>query len=76
MQEREAVMIELTAEQAQAMQAQETGPLQVLNPRTGEVYVLIRQDVYQLTCNIVSGPNRAGWDDPEMDVYEKYRKKT
>jgi hypothetical protein len=53
-----------------------TGPLQVLNPRTREVYVLVRQDVYQQASRILDGPNRRGWDDPELDVYEEYRKKT
>jgi hypothetical protein len=67
-------MIELTGEQVQAQQ-QSQGPLHVVNPRTQEVYVLIRQDVYQLVSSIVSGPNRRGWDDPQLDEYERYRKK-
>jgi len=69
----EVAMIELTEEQQQALSA-EKGPLQVVDPRTQEVYVLIRLDVYKLTCSIVSGPNRRGWDDPELDVYEQHRK--
>jgi hypothetical protein len=71
---KEAAMIELTEEQVKALEAQK-GPLHVLNPRTQEVFVLIREDVYKLTCSIVSGPNRRGWDDPELDGYEQYRKK-
>jgi hypothetical protein len=67
-------MIELNAEQVQAMEGQKS-PLHVLNPKTQEVYVLIRKDVYDLTCRVVSGPNRNGWDDPELDVYEQSRKK-
>lgn len=59
-------MIELTEEQARAMEAQKA-PLQVLNPLTQEVFVLIRKDVYDLTCSIVTGPNRAGWDNPADD---------
>jgi hypothetical protein len=47
-------MIELTEPQIRAME-QEKAPLHVLNPRTQEVFVLIRQDVYKLTCNIVRG---------------------
>jgi hypothetical protein len=47
----------------------------VLNPRTQEVFVLVRKDVYDLVRRIVDGPNRRGWDDPELDVYEQYRKK-
>jgi hypothetical protein len=63
---KETTMIELTPEQARAMAAQNT-PLRVLNPHTQEVFVLIRQNVYELTCGIVSGPNRAGWDNPADD---------
>jgi hypothetical protein len=69
-------MIELTQEQLQALEAQPQGPLQVLNPRTREIYVLVRQDVYDLVRRIIDGPNRRGWDDPELDVYEEYRKKS
>jgi hypothetical protein len=52
-------MIELNEEQIRALEEQKT-PLQLINPRTREVYVLMRQDVYQLACSIISGPNRAG----------------
>jgi hypothetical protein len=62
-------MIELTDQQAEAMESQKT-PLHVLNPRTREVYVLIRKDVYDLTCDIVSGPNRRGWDHDD-DLIQK-----
>lgn len=59
-------MIELTAEQQQALESQQA-PLQVLNPRTGEIFVLIRQDVYQLTCSIVGGGKGQVWDDEADD---------
>jgi hypothetical protein len=67
-------MIDLTEEQVQAVEAQR-GPWQVRNPQTQETFVLIRQDVYELVKKIIEGPNRRGWDDPELDVYEQYRKK-
>jgi len=67
-------MIELTEEQQQALEAQK-GPLQLLHPRTQEIFVLFRQDLFQLASSIINGPNRRGWDDPELDVYEQYRKK-
>jgi hypothetical protein len=70
---KETAMIEMTDEQAQAMAAQST-PLQVLNPLTQQVYVLIPQKVYELTCRIVSGPNRSGWDNPADD--DLIRKRT
>jgi hypothetical protein len=66
-------MIELTQEQVQAQSAQKS-PLQVLNPATREVFVLIRKDVYDLVCGIVKPFNKGVEDDPEMDVYEQYRK--
>jgi hypothetical protein len=64
-------MIELTEEQLKALEAQKA-PLQVLNPRTREIYVLIRQDVYQLTCSIVGGGKGQAWDDEaDDDVIQK-----
>jgi hypothetical protein len=67
-------MIDMTEEQMQAMKAAK-GPLRVLNTHTQETFVLIRQDVYEKLCKLVEGPNRNGWDDPELDVYEQFRKK-
>jgi hypothetical protein len=68
-------MIDMTEEQVRALEAQTQGPLPLQNPRTQETFVLIRQDVYELVKRIIDGPNRRGWDDPELDVYEQYRKK-
>lgn len=55
-------MIELTEEQVTAMERTKT-PLQVVNPRTQEVFVLIRQEVYALTSKIVRGGKGQAWDD-------------
>ena len=66
-------MIELTPEQAQAL-AEQKAPLKVVNPLTQEVFVLIRQHVYELTCGIVKSFNRGVEDDPDMDIYEQFRK--
>lgn len=63
-------MIELTEEQVQAQAAQES-PLEVLNPRTQETFFLIRKDVYGLVCNIVSVPNRNGWDNDDDLIKKK-----
>ena len=46
---------------------QAQGPLQVVNPKTQEVYFLIRQDVYQLTCSIIGGGKGRVWDDEADD---------
>jgi hypothetical protein len=71
---KETPMIELTEEQRQALEGQK-GPVEVVNPSTREVFVLVPTDVYELVRKVVEGPNRRGWDDPEPDVYEQYRKK-
>jgi len=56
------MMIKLTDEQVAAVERQQS-PLQVVNPRTHEVYVLIPQEVYALTCKIVGGGKGQPWDD-------------
>ncbi len=60
-------MIELTPEQTRAIAAQKA-PLQLLNPATQEVFVLIRKDVYDLTCSIVGGGKGRVWDDADDDL--------
>lgn len=55
-------MIELTQEQALALEKQ-LSPLQVIDPRTREVYVLVRKNVYDLTCTVVGGSKGKVWDD-------------
>ena len=62
-------MIELTPEQAAALE-QQKAPLHVVNPRTNEVFVLIRKNVYDLTCQIVGGPGKA-WADDGDDLIRK-----
>lgn len=66
-------MIDLTEEQQRELQ--ESEPLKVRDPRTDETYVLVRADVYDRMRAIIDGvTQRAGWDDPALDAYEKYRK--
>jgi len=65
-------MIELTHEQAAAVEQGETPVL--LNPATGEEFVLIRREAYEKMRRLMAPLNR-GWDDPALDVYEQYRKK-
>jgi hypothetical protein len=59
-------MIELTEEQAKAVASQKS-PLHLVNPLTREVFVLIRKEVYDLTCNIVGGGRGRVWDDQADD---------
>ncbi len=64
-------MIELTETQVQALEAQKS-PLHLVNPATQEVFVLIRKDVYDLTCSIVGGgPGRVWDDEADNDLIRK-----
>jgi hypothetical protein len=76
-------MIELTAEQR--LQLTSDAP-RVIDPETRTKYVLVKEDVYErleallvperLTVSeqkaaLHAAGLRAGWDDPEMDVYDR-----
>ena len=64
-------MIELTEEQSQELQS--ASP-RARDPRTNETYVLVNEENYRKMRAIIDGyTKRAGWDDPQMDEYEKYR---
>jgi hypothetical protein len=66
-------MIDLTQEQRAALNGEM--PPRVRDPQTNETYVLVRAEDYERMRKIVDGiTRRAGWDDPALDVYEKYRK--
>jgi hypothetical protein len=66
-------MIQLTDEQARALEAQGGGLAEVTNPRTGQTFVLVPREVYEVMQKWMASFNRAGWDDPALDVYEEYR---
>ena len=55
-------MIELTEEQALALEKQQA-PVQLINPRTREVFVLVQKNVYDLACSVVGGGKGKPWDD-------------
>ncbi len=64
-------MIQLTDEQAIALEQAECPP-RVVNPRTQETFVLLRQEVYERVRQIIADVNeRADWDDPAFDVYDR-----
>lgn len=66
-------MIELTEEQRRELDNRE--PVRARDPKTGDTYVLVRADVYERMRAVIDGyTRRAGWDDPELDIYEQYRK--
>jgi len=74
MAEKEAAMIELTEQQRQALNGKEQPPV-AIDPKTGQEYLLIRREIYEQVQGILKPLNRGWEDDPEMDVYEQYRKK-
>jgi hypothetical protein len=76
-------MIELTAEQRLGLNIDAP---RVFDPQTRTTYVLVREEVYErlealLVPDRLTLPEqqaalqaaglRAGWDDPEMDVYDR-----
>jgi hypothetical protein len=81
--EKEIPMIEQTAEQRLGLN---TDAPRVFDPQTQTTYVLVREEVYErleallvpdrLTLSeqqaaLHAAGLRAGWDDPEMDVYDR-----
>jgi PHD/YefM family antitoxin component YafN of YafNO toxin-antitoxin module len=44
---KEAVMIELTEQQMQALENPDVTPPRIINPRTGETFVLLRAEEYE-----------------------------
>ena len=58
-------MIELTEEQVQALEGREQPPVAV-NPQTGQEYLLIKREVYELVRGTLK-PYGRGWDDPADD---------
>jgi hypothetical protein len=62
---KEDTMIELTPEQLPALDAAEQPPVAV-DPRTGQEYLLIRREVYELVRGTLK-PYARGWDDPADD---------
>jgi hypothetical protein len=76
--------IQLTPEQWQSVQEEPNSPPRVSNPSDTEAFVLLRADVYERFRALFEDVpvtvqerqhqlqqfgKRAGWDDPEMDIY-------
>jgi hypothetical protein len=80
--------MELTEEQRQKIREANAESIVLTDPETKQEYVLLRADVYErLTClvyadsppteeekrrQLAESGKRAGWEDPEMDVYDDY----
>jgi len=79
------MITKLTEEQRQALHvANDTGPVSLVDPETNTAYVLLRADIYDRVKPLFDEEpfdiretyaaqeqvaSTAGWDDPEMDVY-------
>jgi hypothetical protein len=76
----------LTPDLRKAVEAAGDQPVVVLDPENNQQYVLLRADIYdRLHLLFEQGPlsrqeqeamlrdagKRAGWDDPEMDIYNE-----
>jgi hypothetical protein len=62
---KEHLMIELREDQLRILDAGKQ-PVTVVDPRTGQLYRLIRQEIYDLVCGSLK-PYGRGWDDPADD---------
>jgi hypothetical protein len=74
--------IELTEQQQNALDAGPS-PMTLIDPRSNQVYVLLRAEVYQQVRSLLDDDFKpedafqaqmesaaaAGWDDPALDVY-------
>lgn len=58
-------MIELRGDQLQVLDDSQQPPVAV-DPRTGQEYMLIRREVYELVRRTLK-PSARGWDDPADD---------
>jgi hypothetical protein len=81
--------MELTEQQQQALDSQNEDPPRIIDPRTQECYVLVRAEVFdrlkamlyddgppsdeEKSRQLAASGERAGWADPEMDVYNNYK---
>jgi hypothetical protein len=61
----ENTMIELTQAQLQVLDDSQQPPV-AIDPRTGQEYLLIRREVYELVRGTLK-PYGRGWDDPADD---------
>lgn len=79
-------MIELTEQQGRELKG---NLLRVIDPQTKKIYVLVSEEVYEHMQALLVPEHlprteqqallhaaglRAGWDDPEMEVYDREEK--
>ncbi len=78
--------LQLSDEQRQAIESTPGSPVRVIDPNSGDVYVLVRESVFARIEGLlnddladtypaqIESAMRAGWDDPVMDEYNNYDK--
>ncbi len=80
------MILKLTDEQRQALEAHPEVPVQLVDERTNTLYVLLRADLYERLQALpkedddlsetypaqMESAMRAGWADPAMDDYNNY----
>jgi hypothetical protein len=75
----------LSAEIRKAVTEAGEEPLEIIDPETQERYMLLKAEVFERLWHLLQGGplsreeqkylleqagRRAGWDDPEMDIYD------
>ena len=79
-------MTTITPEIRQAIEQAGEQPVQLNDPETNSVYIIVRADVYERMRVLCDGFDirdayplmnqvaaREGWDDPSMDIYNEYQ---
>jgi len=69
-------MTPLPPDLQKALDANDGPPLRFVDPRTNVEYVVVRAEFYDVARGLMAPFNRAGWDDPALDVYEDSRDAT
>jgi hypothetical protein len=82
-------MTAITPEIRQAIEQAGEQPVQLTDPDTNSVYIVVRADVYERMRALCEDSDirdayplmdqvaaRDGWDDPAMDVYNDYKSST
>ncbi len=79
-------MIAMAPEIRQAIEEAGEQPVQITDPETNSVYIIVRAEVYHRMREADDDFNirdayalmnqvaaREGWDDPSMDIYNEYQ---
>jgi hypothetical protein len=83
---KEEAMTTITPEIRRVIELAGDQPVQLTDPETNSVYVILRAELYEQMCAsrdevdirdaypLMDGiAAREGWDDPSMDVYNEYQ---